>query len=155
MTKKSKRPDPKLVLQRLVSELIDATLDAGVHGLREGTVLSSGPAPYRRLDCDGRALAYIRVRPRKRAIRVDVTGLWQAPKGSRLRLPNAGGAASLLLRSEVEVYEAVRFLVTTVERTRRNEARADAKHRAKERLLAGDDEARPVEPLARSDSKAA
>ncbi len=137
MKRKKPRPDPKAVLQRLANELVNAALEAGVPGLEEGTVLSSGPAPYRRLDCDGRALAYIRVRPRKRAVRVDVTGLWQAPRSSRLRLPNAGGAASLLLRSEVEVYEAVRFLAATVERTRRAEQSAAERARAKEVLRTG------------------
>lgn len=131
MAKKTTRPDLMPVLRRLAGELIDAALEAGVEGLVEGEVLSSGPAPYRRLDCDGRALAYIRARPRKKAVRVDVTGLWRAPGTTKLRLPNAGGAASLLLRSELEVYEAVRFLVATVERTRRHEAQQDAKFKAK------------------------
>lgn len=125
MKKISSRPDPTVLLNRLVGELIRAVLEVGVSGLYEGDVMCSGPAPYRRLDCDGRALAYIRARPRKKAVRVDITGLWQAPRGASIRIPNAGGAASLLLRSEVEVYEAARFLVATIDRTRRQQAKLE------------------------------
>lgn len=98
----------------LIARIV-ADLDAGIE---EGVVLCTGPAPYRRLDCDGRALAYIRVRPRKRAVRVDVTGLWKAPTRSRLIIPAAGGAATLLVRSHIDVSDAVRYLVRSVERTR-------------------------------------
>jgi len=157
MKKSTSRLDLLPVLRRLAGELIAAALEAGVSGLTEGTVLSSGPAPYRRLDCDGRALAYIRPRPRKKAVRVDITGLWRAPRGSKLRLPSAGGAAALLLKSEVEVYEAVRFLVQTVERTRRHEAQAEEKARAKAALLDGEmpDAAPRPAPKARGDTEAA
>lgn len=89
-----------------------------VSHIREGVVMTTGPAPYRRLDCDGRALAYIRTRPRKRAVRVDVSGLWLTPGPSRLRIPNAGGATTLVLRSEQDRVEAIDYLRTTVERTR-------------------------------------
>lgn len=122
MTHSKNPPDLQTVLERLAAKLIEATLAASSDDIVEGHVQTTGPAPYRRLDCGGRALAYIRARPRKKAVRVDVTGLWRTP-ASRLQLPNAGGAASLLLKSEVEVYEAVRFLVSTVERTRRHEAK--------------------------------
>lgn len=123
MSQNNRNPDPTIVLNRLVSELIAEVLDVGVDRLSEGQVMTSGPAPYRRLDCDGRALAYIRARPRKKGVRVDITGLWQAPRNSSLRIPNAGGAVSLLFKSEVELYEVARFLIGTVERTRRSEKR--------------------------------
>ncbi len=123
MTKNNRNPDPNIVLNRLVSELIAEVLEMSVETLYEGQVMTSGPAPYRRLDCDGRALAYIRTRPRKKGVRVDITGLWQTPKAGDLQIPNAGGAVSLLFRSEIEVYEVARFIIKTVEKTRRNENR--------------------------------
>ncbi len=130
MKQKQNPADLIVTLDRLVNELIGAVLAVGVKGMYEGDVMCSGPAPYRRIDCDGRALAYIRARPRKKAVRVDITGLWKAPPSASIRVPNACGAASLLLKSEVEVYEAARFLVATVDRTRRQQAkkalRADA-----------------------------
>ena len=145
MTQTTIAMDSKVFLQRLLGELIRTTLDLKVEGLREGTVLSAGPPPYRRLDCDGRALAYLRARPRKRAVRIDVTGLWRAPGSNRLRVPNAGGAASLLVRSEVDVYEAARFLASTVERTRRGEARDRSKYSSPERADAPVGQAGAVE----------
>ncbi len=105
-------------LHTLAHKLIQGVVTEPALGVTEGTVLCTGPAPYRRLDCDGRALAYVRCRPRKRAVRVDVTGLWRAPGRSRLIIPAAGGAATLLVRSEADLADAVRFLVRAVERTR-------------------------------------
>lgn len=100
-------------LAGIIRELEDAEL-----GIREGKVMTSGEAPYRRLDCDGRAIAYLRSRPKKRAVRVDVTGLWKTPRSSKIRVPNAGGAATLLIRTSGDARLAVRFLRATVERTR-------------------------------------
>jgi hypothetical protein len=89
-------------------------------GTREGIVTcSAGPPPYRRLDCDGRALAYIRARPRKRFVRIDVSGLWRAPAEGRLAQPIAAGASALIVRSEEDVPEVVRYLTETIEGTRR------------------------------------
>ena len=58
-------------LSDLASSLI-ASITGTELSVREGTVMTLGPAPYRRLDCDGRALAYVRARPKKRGVRVDV-----------------------------------------------------------------------------------
>lgn len=104
-------------LRRLASDLI-AEITHSSHSIREGTVMTMGPAPYRRLDCDGRALAYIRTRPRKGLVRVDVSGLWIAPNACSIRIPNAGGSATLVIRSEEDRSEAITYLKTTVERTR-------------------------------------
>lgn len=107
---------------RFIKEVL-ADPDLGVY---EGVVMTVGPPPYRRLDCDGRALAYVRVRPRKRAVRVDVTGLWVVPAVRRCRIANAGGAATFLLRTQLDCDEIARVLVETVRRTRRAEAEAIA-----------------------------
>jgi hypothetical protein len=104
-------------LEGLVGELINGVV-AREPTVREGTVMTEGPPPYRRLDCDGRALAYVRARPRKRAVRVDISGLWSPAQGSSIRIASASGAATLLLRDGNDLEEAVRFLLETVERTR-------------------------------------
>ncbi len=109
-------------LEKLASQLIALVVDH-VGGVREGTVMTVGPAPYRRLDADGRALAYVRVRPRKRAVRVDVSGLWKASSPSRLRSASAGGTATLLVRGPGDLREAARFLAESVAETRSDSVR--------------------------------
>lgn len=104
-------------LAALASALI-SEVTRTVPGAREGTVMTIGPVPYRRIDADGRALAYVRVRPKRRAVRVDVSGLWQASSPSRLRCPAAGGAATLLVERREQLPEALRFLQRCVEETR-------------------------------------
>jgi hypothetical protein len=103
-------------LSSYVDELIEALTMS--EAIREGAVTTTGPSPYRRLDCDGRALAYIRVRPKKRGVRVDVSGLWIAPYVSRLKIAGAGGAASLFLRTHQDVRDAAHYLNDTIEHTR-------------------------------------
>jgi hypothetical protein len=104
-------------------------------GIREGEVMTQGPTPYRRLDCDGRALVYVRQRPRKDLVRVDVSGLWLAPATSSLQIPGAIGAASLALRTEEDCDKAVEFVRKAVGKTRaeraRREAQAIARHEAR------------------------
>ena len=112
-----KKEAPKETLDEILAELIRALLEADLD-IREGKVMTSGDAAYRRLDCDQRALAYLRTRPKKRAVRIDVTGLWKTPRSSKLRVPNAGGSATLLVHSRSEARTAVKFLMDTVERTR-------------------------------------
>ena len=56
---------------QLIAKLLESSTD-----LSEGTVMTMGPPPYRRIDCNGRAVAYVRTRPRKQAVRVDISGLW-------------------------------------------------------------------------------
>lgn len=105
-------------LMHLENELIQGiiALEATVS---EGKVMTVGPAPYRRLDCDGRALAYVRARPRKNAVRVDISGLWVPERTSPIREATATGAATLFIRSAADLEEALRFLVQTVQHTRR------------------------------------
>lgn len=91
--------------------------------LEEGRVMTVGPPPYRRLDCDGRALAYLRARPRRVAVRLDISGLWLPPRTSPLLIPSSVGAALLLERRD-DVELAVVALVESVERTRAYERRA-------------------------------
>lgn len=109
-------------LLALADSLITEATSIG--SIREGVVMTVGPTPYRRLDCDGRALAYVRARPKKRAVRIDVSGLWFTPKSCRLSVSGASGAASLLVSSEQDLSEAVRYLRETVERTRAAQERA-------------------------------
>lgn len=108
-------------LTTLAESLIRETTAGGV--IREGIVMTIGPTPYRRLDCDGHALAYIRPRPRRQGVRIDVPGLWFLPKPCRLSIRGATGTATLLLRSEQDLGEAVGYLKETVERTRAAYAR--------------------------------
>lgn len=104
-------------LAELANHLIATVTEGGLE-VREGTVMTLGPAPYRRLDCDGRALAYVRPRPKKRLVRVDISGLWVTPRGSRLSVPTAAGSASLLVRHREDMDEAKSFLEETVQKTR-------------------------------------
>jgi hypothetical protein len=108
-------------LSTLAESLIRETTSTGF--IREGVVMTIGPTPYRRLDCDGHALAYIRPRPRRQGVRVDVPGLWFLPKPCRLSITGAAGTATLLVQSEQDLTEAVGYLRETVERTRAAYAR--------------------------------
>ncbi|MBI4819070.1 MAG: hypothetical protein HY791_22550 [Deltaproteobacteria bacterium] len=103
-------------LDKLADELVDRVLDESL-GIREGIVMTEGPAPYRRLDCDGRALLYIRSRPKKGAVRVDISGLWIPPTPSGLGVPTATGAA-VLLRGIRDVRLAVELIRESVIATR-------------------------------------
>lgn len=118
---KQNTPPPEvlhLLLENFIRSLVTSPLDVS-----EGRVMTIGPPPYRRLDCDGRALAYIRRRARKKAVRIDVSGLWKAERPSRLRIPTASGSATLLVRSADDLEEAIEFLHDTIERTRRTQHR--------------------------------
>ncbi len=94
----------------------------------EGQVESAaGPPSYRRIDCDGRALAYLRARPRKRCVRVDITGLWRAPIEGALAEPMAAGSTSLVIRGTEDFPEVLRYLRSVVDRTRIDLAAREAK----------------------------
>jgi hypothetical protein len=58
-------------LEWLAARLIDrvVTVDPGIE---EGVVMTLEKTPYRRLDFGGRALCYIRVRPSKKVVRIDL-----------------------------------------------------------------------------------
>jgi hypothetical protein len=84
--------------------------------ISEGVVRTPGPPPYRRLDCRKRALLYLRTRTKKRLVRLDITGLWLVPPRCRLSINSSAGCA-LVLRSELDVDDAVQFVLQTVART--------------------------------------
>ncbi len=109
-------------LSILEDDLIDMIVKT-IPGVREGYVRSEGPKPYRRLDCDGRALAYIRCRPRKAIVRLDVSGLWRVAPNSRIRARSSSSAATLFLRLLTDIDEAVTYLQKTVSNTRQAYAR--------------------------------
>ena len=109
MTRESERDERvRFLLDKLANELINRIIQAQPT-IREGEVMTVGPPPYRRLDCDGRALAYIRSRPRKIAVRIDISGLWLVSSQCSLQIPSASGAA-LLVRTYRDIHKAVRFL---------------------------------------------
>lgn len=108
------------LLQNLLEVIIREITTDGLQ-VTEGRVMTVGPPPYRRLDCDGRALAYLRRRSRKRAVRIDVSGLWAAERPSRIRIPTSSGSATLMVRTADDLEEAISFLRDTVERTRRSQ----------------------------------
>ncbi len=107
-------------IRRSLAQLADLLISTALGGgqIIEGVVTTMSRRPYRRLDCDGRAIAYIRVRPRRAHIRVDITGLWIAPRYSRLRVPGAGGTIVLVGTTEADIIEIATFLEETVRRTR-------------------------------------
>jgi len=110
--------NPPTELEVLAEEVIRRILAAPDLPVSEGTVMSLGPPPYRRIDCCGRALVYVRVRPRKSAVRVDLSGLWEVVAECALRVPGATGSASLLVREAREIDELIAFLRAAVNRTR-------------------------------------
>jgi hypothetical protein len=101
------------VQQELIASLVGAGL-----GVREGTVLTPGLPPYVRLDCDGRALVYLRIRPKKRGVRVDLSGLWYPHGDVDLRIPGSSGMASYMVESIAEVNVLVPFLCGVITHTR-------------------------------------
>ena len=105
-------------LERLAARVIDDLTEQPTAGICEGKVMTVGPPPYRRLDCDSRALAYIRSRPRKRAVRIDISALWDARHECPLRIQSSSSAATLMLASDLDVDEAVSFIREAVARTR-------------------------------------
>ena len=58
-------------LEWLAARLIDR-VHAEDPAIEEGVVMTLEKTPYRRLDFRGRALCYIRVRPTKRCVRIDL-----------------------------------------------------------------------------------
>lgn len=97
----------------LATALIEAMAGLGP-GIEEGRVRGR-TARYRRLDCDGRALAYLRVRRRPPVgLRVDLSALWLRPGPSALEIPGRTGSVSLLLTEPLDVAEAARYLAWAV-----------------------------------------
>ena len=103
----------------MLAERLIAKLSSKELGIREGVVMSlAGVAPYRRLDCDGRALCYVRCRPQKKVVRVDVSGLWCKPSVSKLALNDTSGSMTLMVKGLEDVDEAVSYLRSVVVATR-------------------------------------
>jgi hypothetical protein len=102
----------------LLAEKVIAALVSSDLGIREGVVMSlAGVAPYRRLDCDGKALCYVRCRPQKRAVRIDVSGLWCRP-AQPTRLIQKSSSLTLMVSRYEDVGEAAEYLRTVVQATR-------------------------------------
>jgi hypothetical protein len=111
------REELEPVAEHLVQCLVDARI-----GVKEGEVMTPGPPPYRRLDCDARALCYIRVRPKKRAVRVDLSGLWRFGGECRFRVPGSTGMASFMIGDVAHAEELARYLIDIIYFTRRQYA---------------------------------
>ncbi len=103
-------------LDWLADQLIQ-TLCARDPEIAEGFVRTVGPPGYRRLDYRNRALAYVRSRPKKAIVRIDVPGIWRGPLTCSLSMASANGWA-LALRTEHDVPEAVQAILTAVEHER-------------------------------------
>lgn len=112
---KSKRERAAILtrLEQLEDLLFAAVTTAGLD-IVEGTVMTQGPPPYRRLDCGYRALAYVKCRPQKEAVRIDVSGLWRRPRPSRLQITTASGGTTLMVKNGEDLKEAIEFLKETV-----------------------------------------
>jgi hypothetical protein len=109
---------PMRPLGKIANRLLECLYAIEDLGIHEGAVRTARQPSYRRIDCDGRALAYIRVRPKHRCVRVDVSPLWSLPRRSRLEHPRALGRGVLLLRDLDDLAEAIRCLSETVRNTR-------------------------------------
>jgi hypothetical protein len=101
-----------------LAEMVVAIATDPKLAIGEGQVRSpKAAAPYRRLDCERRALAYVRARPKKRIVRIDISCLWTLPHESSLRKPSATSVA-LEVTSEKEAREAAEYLQAIVRHTR-------------------------------------
>lgn len=103
-------------------ELLVVALLAESQELREGVVMTMGPPPYRRIDCNGRAVVYLRSRPRRKAVRADMSGLWvicpnASARAAGIMIRSATGGASLMLSSEDHIKLAVDLIVESVNYT--------------------------------------
>lgn len=103
--------------QKLIDEVF-AKLERIDPDAIEGRVMSESPPPYRRIDLNGRALAYVRARPTRAAVRIDVTHLVRGDTPCALKAETAPGSACLFVRTQADVEEAIRFLHESVQRTR-------------------------------------
>jgi hypothetical protein len=108
-------------LRGLADRIIGALVESSL-GIEEGEVATRRPGLYRRLDCPEGALAYVRVRPKKRTVRIDVTGRWPIGQRPRIVGPSAAGAASLMVENDADADLAVEILLAAVLRARSAEA---------------------------------
>lgn len=116
-------------LERVAEHLIRFLTGSGI-GVREGQVMTPGPPPYRRLDCDARALCYVRVRPKKRGVRVDLSGLWHLAGEHRFRVPGSSGMASFMIYDLEHAEQLGHHLVDIVYYTRHRNALSEARRRS-------------------------
>ncbi len=108
----------RIELDNLINSLIES-MKLELPDVMEGEVDGKAGVPsYRRIDCDGRALTYLRARPRMKCIRVDITGLWRAPVEGPLAEPMAAGSTSLVVRGPHDFPEVLRYLRKVIDRTR-------------------------------------
>src|ERR1044071_1814448 len=131
-TSRMRSNDLHTSLDSLADHLIH-DLTKGPSPIREGIVMTMGNVPYRRLDCDGRALAYVRTRRRKNMIRVDISGLWAAPRKPESAIPGSQGTISFAVRTENDRVAAVGYLTEVVTHTR---ALVDARKAREREVLA-------------------
>jgi hypothetical protein len=118
-----RRYETPLPTAHLLDTVICALL-AEVPGTTEGQVMTAQDrAPYRRIDCDGRALVYVRPLRRRGAVRIDVSGLWCVEREASIRIATGTGSATLLLKVREQVEPAVAYVRDAVLRTREAYAR--------------------------------
>ena len=99
-------------LEELTSQLVEQ-IESTQTGIQEGVVMTMSRPPYRRLDCEGRALAYVRVRPTKQWVRVDISDLWFPPSSD-----------PLIVREEADIPGVVQSLLSVVASWRNPDALA-------------------------------
>lgn len=91
-------------------------------------------SPYRRIDCDGRALAFVRRLRRSGLVRIDVSGLWIVEREAPIRVVTGTGSATLLIESQERIAGAVAYVEDAVRRTRaayeRERRRREVSHAA-------------------------
>lgn len=101
-------------LDALAASLVEYATRPG-SGITEGTVMSEAPS-YRRLDYGAHALAYVRVRVRRGAVRVDVTGYWPHHRVPLPAAPHLRCHSSLAfaVKTEDEARAVARWLADVV-----------------------------------------
>lgn len=120
-------PARRAAVERLTGILVAQA--RSLPGVLEGRVRGRNRAGYRRLDCGGRALAFIRGRPSAGGVRIDVSGLWVRASTSALEITKPAGPPALLVRTDRDIAEALAFLRATIGATDRAYAREAARHR--------------------------
>ncbi len=118
------------IFEAVIRALIDA-----VPGAAEGRVMTQqAQRPYRRIDCDNRALAFVRYLTRSQVVRIDVSGLWVVERDAEIRVRTGTGSATLLVDDARRIPEAVAYVADAVARTRaayeRERRRREVSHAA-------------------------
>lgn len=116
-------------LEVLAAKVIDDLIARKVGATRGNVQTTQKKPPYQRIDCDNRALAYVRVRPRKKIVRIELAGKWKVPRASPLMIDSKGGPPVLALRWPKDQEEAIAFLTEVIIETRASEARVLSKRK--------------------------